>query len=163
MITARPETQKWTFLYLTFILSIISNRYRTSIKMLLLFPLKKQLQRESEYQTPEYPIPTNTRFLQKPDFLWLICICWATYARILNTGGNVKMQKTGNFLGKRRFWRWKNFYLDKIVRFHGVFFVFSVLTLLPGQFKYPTDLFDPNTRFVLFSDPLCIDYLLIIT
>ena len=39
----------------------------------------------------------------------------------------------GNFPGKWRFWTRKNFYLNKIVRFHGVYFVFSILTLLPSQ------------------------------
>ena len=37
--------------------------------------------------------------------------------------------ENGKILG---IWRQYNFYLNKIVRFHGVFFVFSVLTLLPG-------------------------------
>ena len=48
-------------------------------------------------------------------------------------GGNVKTQKTGNFPGKQKFWRRKNLYLNKIIRFHRVFFVFSVLTLLPVE------------------------------
>ena len=41
--------------------------------------------------------------------------------------------ENGKILG---IWTWKNFYLNKIVRFRGVFFVFRVLTLLPvSKFK----------------------------
>ena len=57
-------------------------------------------------------------------------------------GVYIKTAKTENFSGKRkklrenrRFYSDRNFFVSKsreFPRFHGVFFVFSVLTLLPG-------------------------------
>ena len=60
----------------------------------------------------------------------------------ISPGGYIKTAKTENFSGKPKklrekggFYSDRNFFVSKsreFPRFHGVFFVFSVLTLLPG-------------------------------